>query len=100
MVISRSLAFMTDPALARSVLPAEGSAPFDISGFLRRSGTLYLIAESEHDDSPLAPLFAAMAGEVHHVAAQTGQASPGRRLDPPLLMALVISSLRRAVFNV
>jgi len=92
MVISRSLAFMTDPALARSVLPAEGSAAFDIAGFLRRSGTLYLIAESEHDDSPLAPLFAAMAGEVHHVAAQTGQASPGRRLDPPMLMASVILS--------
>jgi type IV secretory pathway TraG/TraD family ATPase VirD4 len=29
-----------------------------------------------------------MAGEVHHVAAQLGQASPGGRLDPPLLMAL------------
>ena len=29
-----------------------------------------------------------MAGEMHHVAAQLGQASPGGRLDPPLLMAL------------
>ena len=29
-----------------------------------------------------------MAGEIHHVAAQAGQASPGGRLDPPLLMAL------------
>ena len=29
-----------------------------------------------------------MAGEIHHVAAQLGQASPGGRLDPPLLMAL------------
>ena len=55
---------------------------------MRQSGTLYLIAESEHDDSPVAPLFAAMAGEIHHVAAQVGQASPGGRLDPPLLMAL------------
>jgi type IV secretory pathway TraG/TraD family ATPase VirD4 len=99
MVLSRALAFMTDPALAQSVLPA-GDSGFDIEGFLRESGTLYLIAESEHDDSPIAPLFAAMAGEVHHVAAQLGQASPGGRLDPPLLMALVISSLRRAVFNV
>ena len=88
MVISRALAFMTDPALMLSVLPADGSAPFDIGAFLRQSGTLYLIAESEHDDSPVAPLFAAKAGEVHHVAAQIGQASPGGRLDPPLLMAL------------
>ena len=53
-----------------------------------QSGTLYLIAESEHDDSPVAPLFAAMASEIHYVAAQLGQASPGGRLDPPLLMAL------------
>ena len=87
MVVSRALAFMTDPALAQSVLP-DGDGGFDIEAFLRQSGTLYLIAESEHDDSPIAPLFAAMAGEVHHVAAQLGQASPGSRLDPPLLMAL------------
>jgi type IV secretion system protein VirD4 len=87
MVVSRALAFMTDPALAQSVLPA-GDGGFDIEAFVRESGTLYLIAESEHDDSPIAPLFAAMAGEVHYVAAQLGQASPGGRLDPPLLMAL------------
>jgi type IV secretion system protein VirD4 len=87
MVVSRALAFMTDPALAQSVLPA-GDGGFDIEGFLRQCGTLYLIAESEHDDSPVAPLFAAMAGEVHHIAAQLGQVSPGGRLDPPLLMAL------------
>jgi type IV secretory pathway TraG/TraD family ATPase VirD4 len=87
MVLSRALGFMTDPALARSVLPASGPG-VDIGAFLTGSGTLYLIAESEHDDSPVAPLFAAMAGEVHHAAAQLGQASPGGRLDPPLLMAL------------
>jgi len=87
MVLSRALAFMTDPKLAQSVLPA-GEPAFDITAFLRQSGTLYLIAESEHDDSPVAPLFAAMASEIHHVAAQLGQASPGGRLDPPLLMAL------------
>lgn len=87
MVLSRALAFMTDPKLAHSVLPAS-EPEFDIGAFLRQSGTLYLIAESEHDDSPVAPLFAAMAGEIHHLAAQLGQASPGGRLDPPLLMAL------------
>ncbi len=88
MVLSRALGFMTDPALARSVLPAGQAGGVDIEGFLREAGTLYLIAESEHDDSPVAPLFAAMAGEVHHTAAQLGQAMPGGRLDPPLLMAL------------
>jgi len=88
MVLSRALGFMTDPALAQSVLPASGDSGVDIASFLAGSGTLYLIAESHHDDSPVAPLFAAMAGEVHHVAAQIGQASPGGRLDPPLLKAL------------
>jgi type IV secretion system protein VirD4 len=87
MVLSRSLAFMTDPKLMQSVLPV-GEPGFDIEDFLRHFGTLYLIAESEHDDSPVAPLFAAMASEIHHVAAQLGQQLPGGRLDPPLLMAL------------
>ena len=87
MVLSRALGFMTDPALARSVLPAGGSG-VDISAFLAEAGTLYLIAQSEHDDSPVAPLFAAMAGEIHYTAAQAGQAMRGGRLDPPLLMAL------------
>ncbi len=88
MVLSRALGFMTDPALASSVLPADGERGVDIGAFLAEAGTLYLIAESQHDDSPVAPLFAAMAGEIHHVAAQIGQASPSQRLDPPLLMAL------------
>ena len=87
MVLTRALGFMDDPALARSVLPAAG-AGVDIGAFLAQAGTLYLIAESEHDDSPVAPLFAAMAGEIHYTAAQAGQAMSGGRLDPPLLMAL------------
>jgi type IV secretory pathway TraG/TraD family ATPase VirD4 len=88
MVLSRALGFMADPALARSVLPAGESGGVDIRAFLADSGTLYMIAESEHDDSPVAPLFAAMAGEIHYAAAQAGQAMRGGRLDPPLLMAL------------
>jgi type IV secretion system protein VirD4 len=88
MVLSRALGFMADPALACSVLPADGSRGVDIGAFLAEAGTLYLIAESEHDDSPVAPLFAAMAGEIHFVAAQAGQAMRGGRLDPPLLLAL------------
>jgi hypothetical protein len=41
-----------------------------------------------------------MATEIHYAAAQIGQASSSGRLDPSLLMGLVISSLRGAVFNV
>ena len=49
---------------------------------------MYLIAEAVSEEAPVAPLFAAMASEIHYIAAQTGQASQSRRLDPPLLMGL------------
>jgi type IV secretory pathway TraG/TraD family ATPase VirD4 len=47
-----------------------------------------MIAESPEEETPVAPLFAAMASEFHYQAALLGQASPGGRLDPPLLMGL------------
>ena len=87
MVMSRSLAFMADPALAASVLPAPGGG-FGIPAFLDGAGTVYLIAESLSEQAPVAPLFAAMAAEIHYTAAQIGQASDSGRLDPPLLMGL------------
>lgn len=87
MVMSRALSFMADPALAASVLPGPGGG-FDIPGFLAQAGTLYMIAEAISEDAPVAPLFAAMAGEIHYQAAQIGQASASARLDPPLLMGL------------
>ena len=40
MVLSRALGFMTDPALAASVLPGDGDPGVDIDGFLAQSGTL------------------------------------------------------------
>jgi hypothetical protein len=87
MVMSRAISFMADPALAASVLPGPGEG-FDIPGFLRSCGTVHMIAESTGEDAPVAPLFAAMATEIHYTAALTGQASPSGRLDPSLLMAL------------
>ena len=87
MVMSRALSFMADPALAASVLPAPGTG-FDIPAFLEDRGTVYLIAENLSDQAPVAPLFAAMAAEIHYIAAQLGQASDSGRLDPPLLMGL------------
>ena len=56
--------------------------------FVRQAGTLYLIAESRGEDSPVAPLFACLANELHYAAALAGSRMPGGRLDPPLLMAL------------
>ena len=87
MVMSRALAFMADPALAACVLPAPGTG-FDIPAFLHDAGTVYMIAEAVSEEAPVAPLFAAMASEIHWIAAQIGQASPSGRLDPPLLMGL------------
>ena len=87
MVMSRALSFIADPALAASVLPGPGGG-FDIPAFLADRGTVYLIAESLSEQAPVAPLFAAMAAEIHYIAAQIGQASAAGRLDPPLLMGL------------
>src|SRR6202167_4943224 len=87
MVMSRALSFMADPALAACVLPDPGEG-FSIPQFLRDAGTVYLIAEATSGDVSVAPLFAAMATEIHYVAAQIGQASQSGRLDPPLLMGL------------
>jgi len=92
MVMSRALSFMADPPLAASVLPGPGEG-FSIPEFLAEAGALYMIAEAITEDVPVAPLFAAMATEIHYAAALTGQASASGRLDPPLLMGLVISSL-------
>ena len=87
MVMGQMTGFMADPALAEAVLPTGDD--LDLETFLRQSGTLYMIADpGGNEEPPLAPLFAAMATEVHHVAARIGQASAGGRLDPPLLMAL------------
>src|SRR5216683_1251913 len=87
MTMSRSLAFLADPALAACVLPEDGQS-LDIPGFLREAGTLYPIAETRGEDAPVAPLFACLTSEIHHIAALAGSLLPGGRLDPPLLMAL------------
>jgi type IV secretory pathway TraG/TraD family ATPase VirD4 len=87
MVMSRALAFMADSALAACVLPGPGEG-FDIPAFLYDAGTLYMIAEAVSEDATVAPLFAAMATEIHYAAARMGQASESGRLDPPLLMGL------------
>ena len=87
MTMSRALAFLADPALAASVTPAPGQS-LDIDAFLHQAGTLYLITETRGQDSPVAPLFACLANEIHFIAALTGSRMPAGRLDPPLLLAL------------
>src|SRR5262249_39501806 len=50
-------------------------------------GTLYMIASGD-DDSPLTPVFRALASYVHYQAGLLGTRTRAGRLDPPLLMAL------------
>ncbi len=50
MVMSRALSFMADPALAASVLPGPDGG-FDIPGFLRDAGTVYMIAEAVSEEA-------------------------------------------------
>jgi type IV secretory pathway TraG/TraD family ATPase VirD4 len=87
MTMSRALAFLADPALESAVHPHPGES-LDIPGFLADSGTLYMIAETRGEDSPVAPLFACLANEIHYIAALAGSFTEAGRLDPPLLMAL------------
>ena len=86
-VMSSSVSFLRDDALAASVLPAPGEA-FDIDRFLLSGATLYMLAKGDEQDSSLAPLFAALAGEIRFRATQLAAHMPGHRLDPPLTMAL------------
>lgn len=87
MVMTRALAFMDDPALCASVLPRKGEG-FGIEDYLRQSGTLYMVAQSAGEKSPLAALYACLTTEVHYQARLMGSRQKGGRLDPPLLMAL------------
>jgi type IV secretion system protein VirD4 len=84
---NKALSFLGNPALAAAVLPRPGQG-FNIADFLARSGTLYLIAEAQTEEAPVAPLMACFLNEVHYTAKLAGSRMPGRRLDPPLLMAL------------
>ncbi len=88
MVMSRALCFMADPALASAVQPRGDEPGFQIESFLRQPNTLYLTASGQGDNSPLAPLFATLTSEVHHLAGLVGSTYPGGRLPYPLLYAL------------
>jgi len=83
MVMTNALSFMGDPELAQCVLPQVGTG-FDIAEFIASRGTLYLIATGDEEQSPLAPLFATLVNEIKYQAVLMAQASPGKRLDPPL----------------
>jgi type IV secretion system protein VirD4 len=86
MTVTRSLAWLADPAVAAATTPGPGEG-FDVADFVSGRNTLYMIGTAR-DDAPIAPLFRAFAEYVHAGAAFTGSLQPHHRLDAPLLMAL------------
>ena len=84
--IDLTLSWAILPGLAEAVTPAPGEG-FSAADFTTSCGTLYLIANGD-DDSPVTPLFRALASWVHYEAGLAGSKEPHKRLDPPLLMAL------------
>jgi type IV secretion system protein VirD4 len=88
MYMTRALSFMMDPALARAVMPQGDDPGFSIESFVRQPNSLYLIASGQGEQSPLAPLFACLTGEIHYVAGLAGSWSEHGRLTRPLLFAL------------
>jgi type IV secretion system protein VirD4 len=89
MYMTRALGFLFDPALAQSVTPGPDDDPgLSLESFVRTPGTLYMIASGQGEQSPLAPLFAALANEIHYTAGLVGSWSGNGRLPKPMLFAL------------
>lgn len=86
MAVAQALACLADPAVLDAVSPETGEA-FDPRDFLTQNGTLYLLATGAGAGASW-PLVAAFMEDLTEVARHLAAASPGSRLDPPVLMAL------------
>jgi type IV secretory pathway TraG/TraD family ATPase VirD4 len=84
--VSLSLAALADPRVLDAVTPGPGEH-FDPSAFLQAHGTLYLLATGAGANNSSA-LVAAFVEDLIETARHLAAASPGARLDPPLLLAL------------
>lgn len=82
--VRMALAGLDVGAVRRRFDPPPGTH-LDVPDFLRRKGTLYLLAADNH---PAARLLSALVADVTRVAKQLADASPGGRLDPPLTLML------------
>jgi type IV secretory pathway TraG/TraD family ATPase VirD4 len=86
MGVSQALGCLADPRVLDSVSPAPGEE-FDPRRFLISNGTLYLLATGAGAGASWA-LVAAFIEDIAETARHLAAASPGARLDPPLLLAL------------
>jgi type IV secretory pathway TraG/TraD family ATPase VirD4 len=86
MAVAEALSCLADPRVLDAVSPRPGDE-FEPREFLTNNGTLYLLstgAGAGASWSLVAALIEDLAETSRHLAA----ASPGARLDPPLLLAL------------
>ncbi len=86
MGVSLALSCLADPRVLRAVSPEPGE-DFDPTGFLTNKGTLYLMATGAGAGASWS-LVAAFIEDLVETARHLAAASPGARLDPPLLLAL------------
>ncbi|WP_244923618.1 type IV secretory system conjugative DNA transfer family protein [Nocardioides jishulii] len=86
MGVSLALSSLADPRVLETVTPRTGEH-FEPEQFLRDNGTLYLLATGSGAGASW-PLVAAFIEDLAETARHLAAASPGARLDPPLLLAL------------
>ncbi|MBX3086872.1 MAG: type IV secretory system conjugative DNA transfer family protein [Cryobacterium sp.] len=84
--VSLALAALADPRVLDAVSPSEGEH-FDPEQFIRRRGTLYLLATGAGAGNSAA-LVSAFVEDLVETARRMAARSSGARLDPPLLLAL------------
>ncbi|MFH5823099.1 type IV secretory system conjugative DNA transfer family protein [Georgenia sp. AZ-5] len=86
MGVSLALTCLADPRVLDAVSPAPGEH-FDPAEFLTSNGTLYLLSTGAGASASWS-LVAAFIEDLVETARALAAASPGARLDPPLLLAL------------
>lgn len=86
MAVAEALACLADPRVLDAVNPAPDEE-FDPHTFLTNNGTLYLLATGAGAGASWS-LVAAFIEDLVETARHIAAASPGARMDPPLLLAL------------
>lgn len=87
LTLALATAFMGDPAVASVVCPSPGEPRFDVEGFVRSRGTLFLIG-AERTHGSIAPLLAALTDHIFESSKRLAARLPMGRLDPPMMLAL------------
>lgn len=87
LTLALATAFMGDPGVAQVVCPSPDEPRFDVEGFVRHRGTLFLIG-AERGHGSIAPLLAALTDHVFESSKRLAAGLPLGRLDPPMMLAL------------